>query len=55
MRSLFEENNGLSEQSLINEAIQNILSYLDNYLDNYLKNNDIVPETVNIVWATVLN
>lgn len=45
MRSLFEENNGLSEQSLINEAIQNILSYLDN----------IVPETVNIVWATVLN
>lgn len=51
MRSLFEENNGLSEQSLINEAIQNILSYLDTYLED----NDIVPETVNIVWATVLN
>lgn len=51
MRSLFEENNGLSEQSLVNEAIQNILSYLDAYLEN----NDIVPETVNIVWATVLN
>ena len=45
MRSLFEENNGLSEQSLINEAIQNILSYLA----------DIKPETVDIVWATVLN
>ena len=47
MRSLFEENNGLSEQSLINEAIQNILSYLDGI--------DITPETVDIVWATVLN
>lgn len=51
MRSLFEENNGLSEQSLVNETIQNILSDLDSYLEN----NGIVPETVNIVWETVLN
>ena len=52
MRSLFEENNGLSEQSLVNEAIQNILSYLE---DSYLENKGIVPETLNIVWTTVLN
>lgn len=45
MRSLFEENNGLSEQSLEDIELENILSFLAT----------LVPETENIIWANVLN
>ena len=45
MRSLFEENNGLSEQSLEDIELENILSFLAG----------LVPEAENIIWANVLN